>query len=145
MTAMTVPLRFFTALLCLLVVACSSGDPVPEGPALQRALIGTWGTSMDGGKTFIGYEQYRQDGSFQSRGTLPDGRTIQHSGRFSVNGRRLCETVEESSIPSLMAKGEVPCGDVLAIDGARRKMRSVTYGDVYTNYKVPAPPDFAKE
>jgi hypothetical protein len=145
MTSVTCSLRHCAALLNLMVAACGSGESAPEGPALQQALIGTWGTSMDGGKTFIGYEQYRQDGSFRSRGTLPDGRTIQNSGRFSVDGRRLCETIEESSIPSLMAKGEVPCGDVLAIDSARRKMRSVTYGDVFIEYKVPAPPDFAKE
>jgi len=30
-----------------------------------------------------------------------------------------------------MAKGEESCGDVLAIDRAQRKMRSVTYGDAY--------------
>jgi hypothetical protein len=125
--------------------ACSSTGSTPEGAALQQALIGIWGASTDGGKTFSGFEEYKEDGTFLTQGKLPDGTTVRLSGTFKVKGRTSCTEVTETSIPKIMPVHHVSCGEILSIDAAKREIRLLSYGKTFTDYRLEKLPDTAKE
>src|SRR5258706_11226488 len=126
----------FGVMLASMVAACGPADAGPEGSVLQHSLIGTWGASDDGGKTFVGFETYQQDGRFLSQGTLPDGTKFRLSGTFEVRGRTSCTQVMETSIPLIMPLGHISCGEILSIDGAKREIRLISSGKTYTDYRL---------
>jgi hypothetical protein len=127
-----------------MVAAYSFADVVPEGAALQQTLIGIWGASRDGGKTFVGFEKYQQDGTFLSQGTFPDRTRFRLSGKFVVKGRTSCTEVMVTSIPLIMPVGHISCGEIISIDGAKREMRLLPSGNTYTDYRLTNLPESQK-
>lgn len=99
---------------------------VLEGDALKQALIGTWGQSDDGGKSFSGYDRFETDGGWSSR--IPVGSSgveYKVQGRWKVAGPVVCMHVTSSTMPAMFAPDSVLCAKVLQIDAQQHRFQHV--------------------
>ncbi|MCH1928942.1 hypothetical protein L9G16_01965 [Shewanella sp. A25] len=90
-------------------------------------LIGTWGSSDDGGKTFWGFDQYFANGTIKSWGTLPESDEsfrVEAQYRIKVKfGTFACLTVTQSQ-PYMEFVGESWCDEIIEVNDAIFKYRT---------------------
>ncbi|WKE64257.1 hypothetical protein PVT67_11200 [Gallaecimonas kandeliae] len=101
-------------------------------------LVGIWGNSEDGGKTFWGYDQYLADGSTKSWGTVPNSEfSYEIEGRYEIKekfGTLSCVTVTKTSAPALVPVGSRICDTLIDINDKTFVFKS-DEGEVTTLYR----------
>jgi len=102
---------------CLLFLSFSSfADEF--SPAL---LVGVWGNSDDGGKTFWAYDEYTTDGKILSRGEIP-GSDINFKIETAYNLKKKegtyfnCLEIISTSHPEMLPVGKKWCNTMVKID-----------------------------
>jgi hypothetical protein len=133
-----------TLMLIVSCAACGSSDRrrsfVPENEQLQAALIGVWGISVDGGKTFWGYDEFLPDGTIVSTGTLPGtNEQFRLVGKMRIKGRVCCITVIETSDPQTLPVGTNFCVEVLHINGLTQRYKDIDGGKEKIMYRTQKP------
>ena len=118
-----------------LVTGCvghSAAAPGATDARLRAALVGVWCNSDDGGKTCWAFDEFRADGTFRACGrTTDDGLPFEGSGRFDVNGRRMCYRVHSASDTFWVRPGSRFCTDIVAIDGRQHRYRDIESGQSF--------------
>ncbi|MBW8190267.1 hypothetical protein K0504_04385 [Neiella marina] len=123
-------LSLFTTLVAIPSAYADHIDPAK--------LVGVWGNSSDGGKTFWGYDQYFSDGSTRSWGTVPDT-TINYEveafyqvkQKFDITN---CLTIVGTTHPEVMPVGSSWCDEILEVNDSYLTYKS-TDGSVVTLYR----------
>ena len=127
------------ALLAVLAPAPAAwASPPPDGAALQRALVGVWCNSADGGRNCWAWDAFRADGSFEACGrTEDDARPFWGRGRYGVEGRRMCYTVTAASANFWLPAGARYCTDIVALDARSHRYRDIDTGAEFTLHRRP--------
>lgn len=100
--------------------------PVPQGPALERALVGLWCSPDDDGRGCWAWDRFFADGRFEACGRAAgDSRPFRGSGRFSVVGQRMCYVVDTASENFWLQAGARYCTDIVAIDRRTHRYRDI--------------------
>jgi len=121
--------------LALSAAACTAGA-APADAALQRALVGLWCNSEDGGRSCWAWDEFHADGRFEACGRTDDDlRPFRGSGRFSVQGQRMCYVVEAASGNFWLAPGQRYCTDIVAIDARSHRYRDIDTGAEFTLHR----------
>ena len=103
-------------------------------------IIGTWGNSDDGGKTFWAYDKYSSDGTVFSWGEVPDSDIkYEVSSKFEIKtvkgGYLSCLTITATSHSDMMPIGYHWCDKIIKLTN-----KEFTYmkdsGKSYTIYKI---------
>lgn len=112
----------------------------PENDQLKSALIGVWGASNDGGRSFWGYDEFLSDGTVVSTGVPPEtGVPFRAVGKMQVKGKIACTRVVETSDPQGFPVGLNVCVEVLYIDSRIQRYRYLNGGEEITIYKTTKP------
>lgn len=103
-----------------------------------QQLVGVWGNSSDGGKTFWGYDQYFADGSTRSWGTVPNT-TIHYEVEAMYNVKQKfditnCLTIVGTSHPEVMPVGSSWCDEILEVNDSFLTYKS-SDGSIVTLYR----------
>jgi hypothetical protein len=123
----------------LLVAAPAAPAAAAEGAALQRALVGTWCNSDDGGRSCWAWDRFTADGRFEACGRAAgDPKPFRGAGRFEVQGRRMCYRVEQASDNFWLPPGARYCTDIVAIERATHRYRDLDSGAEFTLHRRPA-------
>ncbi len=132
------------ALLAALALAAANAPtlaqpPMPEGAALQRALVGLWCNSHDGGATCWAWDEFTPDGRLHLCGRAEgDARPFHGSGLVTVEGRRMCYRVETASDNFWLPPGQTYCTEIVAIDAHTHRYRDLDGGAEFTLHRRPA-------
>ncbi len=111
-------------------------SPAFQGSALHRALEGVWCNSNDGGKTCWAYDEFFSTGVFVACGqTEDDQRAFRGSGRFEVQGSRMCYVVAAASENFWVKPGSRYCTDIISIDAHSHRYRDIDTGAEFTLYR----------
>lgn len=114
-------------------------DPAPRERGLQRAVLGVWCLSEDGGRSCWGRNEYRADGTFRASGTEPDSReTYEIAGRFEVQGQLVCHTVASNSSGLWPQAGTTACSRILSVDQRRQVFTHLHDGSTHSAYRTVA-------
>lgn len=130
----------------ILVAWLATGLAVPgaaqaqavEGDALRRALQGLWCNSDDGGRSCWAWDEFHADGRFEACGRHQDDTLPFHgSGRYTVQGRRMCYVVTSASGSFWLRPGQRYCTDIVSIDEHRHRYRDLDTGAEFTLLRRP--------
>jgi hypothetical protein len=118
---------FTTIRRLVLVVALGSATTFSFSAALQdqkldRAIEGVWCTSVDEGKSCLGYEEYKNGKITVCGGKTSTGAPALVEGRYNIRGSRSCILITASNEPS-MKPGSQICIDILRIDQTSLQFR----------------------
>lgn len=110
--------------------------PMPEGAALQRALVGLWCNSNDGGASCWAWDMFTPDGRLHLCGRADgDARPFHGRGVVTVEGRRMCYRVESASENFWLPVGQTYCTEIVAIDDTTHRYRDLDGGGEFTLYR----------
>jgi hypothetical protein len=131
--------RLAALLVALALAPATARSPMPEGAALQRALVGLWCNSHDGGATCWAWDEFTSDGRLRLCGRADgDPRPFHGSGRVTVEGRRMCYRVEAASDNFWLPPGQTYCTEIVAIDAHTHRYRDLDSGAEFTLHRRPA-------
>ncbi len=123
---MSVAPSLLAAGLLALAGAASAQAPMPQGAALERALVGLWCSPDDAGRGCWAWDRFFPDGRFEACGRAAgDPRPFRGSGRFSVVGQRMCYVVDSASENFWLRPGARYCTDIVAIDRRTHRYRDI--------------------
>lgn len=123
------PILLSAALLC----GCAT---LPADTALPQALHGLWCNSDDGGRSCWAWDEFRADGRFEACGrSADDPRPFRGTGRFAVEGQRMCYVVESASENFWLRPGQRYCTDIVAIDAHTHRYRDLDSGASFTLWR----------
>jgi len=129
------PLVCVTALLCTALQARAE-PPVPQGPALQRALEGVWCNSHDQGRSCWAYDEFLGDGSFRACGrTDDDPRPFHGAGQVTIQGQTMCYVVTAASDNFWLPPGQRYCTEITAMGPWTHRYRDIDTGAEFTLYR----------
>lgn len=84
---------------------------------LSELIVGKWGNSFDGGKTFWAYDEYTSDGEIISYGEPPEsGIKFNILSDYKINGSTSCAIVKKTSHPDIMSIGHKTCSEIRDIN-----------------------------
>jgi hypothetical protein len=131
------PLILVIALFCIQAPARAE-PPVPQGPALQRALEGVWCNSHDGGRSCWAYDEFMGDGSFRACGqTDDDSRPFHGAGEVTIQGQTMCYVVTAASENFWLPPGQRYCTEITAMGPRTHRYRDIDTGAEFTLYRRP--------
>ena len=124
-------------LICMMLLSLACGTFARQIDT--SLLIGTWGNSEDGGKTFWGYDKYLKDGTLVSWGAYPEtdfSYKVRADYEVKVKfGTFSCLTITESS-PITDFVGEFWCDEIIELTAETFTFKS-SDGELTTLYRMP--------
>lgn len=119
-----VSLRLLLAALTLLS-ACAAPRP-PGAGETARLLVGVWCNPSDDGAGCWAYDEFRADGGFTACGIAQDDPVpFRGSGRYAVDGQRMCYVVTHATPNFWLPTGARYCTEIVAIDRDTHRYRDI--------------------
>ena len=124
---------YLVLIISSLLIGCGNAQD-----KVKNDLIGVWGNSEDGGKTFWGYDEYLPNGTLFAWGTLP-GSHVSYNIEASYNIKKeaalmSCLTINKSSEPEFIPVGLYWCDEIVEVNSGIFKFKDED-GEVTTLYK----------
>ncbi len=120
----------------LAVAPAAQAAPGLTGAALQGALTGVWCNSADGGKSCWAHDQFFRNGRFRACGrNSDDGMYFEGSGRFQVEGIRMCYVVDSATDSFWVRPGSRFCTDIVDIDTRQHRYRDIESGESFLLFR----------
>ncbi|WP_415911301.1 hypothetical protein [Neptuniibacter sp. QD37_11] len=84
-------------------------------------VVGVWGSSDDGGKTFWGFDEFKEDGTVKSWGVIPESNLrIELEATYEVVSEskeiKNCLEITKTSTPVIMPIGTYWCDTIIRVD-----------------------------
>mgnify|MGYP000050074437 CR=1 FL=1 len=104
--------------LFIIIIFLSACSSTPK--RYENDLIGVWGNSDDGGKTFWGYNEYLVNGVTRAWGTFQKSEeSYELEGVYKIeysSSPKSCITVTKSSIPDILPIGHYFCSEIVELN-----------------------------
>ena len=122
-------------LILIAIIFAVSSVPLHSANSFEGLIIGKWGNSDDGGKTFWGFDEYFNNGTILSTGIdqYTYGDYVIES-TFEIKNEKSCFTVTKSSDPRGVAVGHKRCDKIVLINDKHFKFERD--GEIITLYRV---------
>jgi hypothetical protein len=121
----------------LVTTALFSMSVLAQPSSLAKDIIGAWGNSDDGGLTYWGQDEYREDGTVIATGTYPGAlAAFRTTGTYEIKGQTICIRVKDVSEESKVAIGQARCVQILEINSQFKRFKFIEGGEEFKQFRV---------